>query len=171
MGCVVKCHAQTDKRIEQIRQHYEQVNAQIAKSETSAGSDLYLNELIVNKNGRSWPAVGIYEIVYKFYYSFGDREKDPYPNTLVKVTVSTSRSGDRAYAEYLFNPAGQMIFYYEKDRFQIEHRHYFESEKLIRLTREQRPIAINSPEALRATNTAFTVAKRLLSLFRQSLGN
>jgi hypothetical protein len=171
MGCVEKCRAQTDRRIEQIKQRYEQVNAQIAESETSDGSELYLNELIVNKNGRSWPAVGTYEIVYKFYYGFGDREKDPYPNTLVKVTVSTSRSGDRVYAEYLFNPAGQVIFYYEKDRLQIEHRHYYQSEKLIRLTREQQAIAINSRKALLATKAAFTDKKRLLSLFTESLTN
>ncbi|MCM3871479.1 MAG: hypothetical protein ND895_12415, partial [Pyrinomonadaceae bacterium] len=129
MAGAENCRAQTDRRIEQIKQQYERVNAQIAESETSDGSELYLNELIVNKNGRSWPAVGIYEIVYRFYYGFGDREKDPYPNTLVKVTVSTRRSGDRVYAEYLFNRAGQVIFYYEKDQMQIEHRHYYHSEK------------------------------------------
>ena len=126
---------QDDKRIEAIRRLSMQVNEQIEESErVEEGTGIYCNELIVNKGDKSWPAVGIYRTVIKFYYTFGDREKNPYPNRLLKITVTTNRSDRQEYAEYLFNPAGQLIFHYEKgsDKTDSERRYYFASERLIR---------------------------------------
>jgi hypothetical protein len=105
-----------DKRIEAIKRISRQVNEQIAESErVEEGTGVYCNELVVNKRDKPWPAVGIYHRVIRFYYTFGDREKNPYPDRLLKITVTTKRSDKHEYAEYLFNPAGQLIFYYEKD--------------------------------------------------------
>ena len=75
-GTVSVSHAQqVDKRVEEIRKLYAEVNQQIAEHEKhSEESSIYMNELVVNKSRGSWPAVGIYEVTMKFYYTFGDRE-------------------------------------------------------------------------------------------------
>lgn len=175
VGSVLQvCAQQDDKRIEEIRRLSRQVNEQIAESESSVESTgVYCNELVVNKGDKSWPAVGIYRMVFKFYYTFGDREKDPYPNRLLKITVMTDRSTRHEYAEYLFNPAGQLIFYFEKDDESslAERRYYFASERLIRRMTGQRVVDINSREAVEAAKGALNEKKKLREIFLKSLGN
>lgn len=175
LGSVLQIRAQEgDKRIEEIRRLDRQVNEQIAESERVVeGTGLYCNELVVNKGDKSWPAVGIYQTVFKFYYTFGDREKDPYPNRLLKITVTTKRSARHEYAEYLFNPAGQLIFYFEKDDegSQADRRYYFASERLIRRMRGQRIVDINSREALEAVRVTLSEKKKLMEIFLKSLGD
>lgn len=176
LGSVLQVRAQEgDKRIEEIRRLDRQVNEQIAESErVDEGTGLYCNELVVNKGDKPWPAVGIYRTVFKFYYTFGDREKDPYPNRLLKITVTTKRSARHEYAEYLFNPAGQLIFYFEKkdeEGSQAESRLYFASNRLIKLMRGQRIVPINSREALEAVRVTLSEKKKLMEIFLKSLGD
>ena len=175
LGSVLQVSAQGDKRIEEIRRLDRQVNEQIAESErVEEGTGVYCNELVVNKRDKPWPAVGIYQTVFKFYYTYGDREKNPYSNRLLKITVTTRRSARQEYAEYLFNPAGQLIFYFEKkdqDDAPVERRYYFFSEKLIRRTTGQRVVPINSREALEAARLTLSEKKKLVDVFLKSLGN
>lgn len=144
--------AQPDnRRIEAIVRLSRQINEQIAESEKVAeGSGIYCNELVVNKGNKSWPAVGIYRVVTKFHYTFGDREKDPYPNRLLKITVTTNRSSRHEYAEYFFNDAGQLVFYFEKESedAQSERRFYFASGRLVRQMIGSRTIDSNRGRAL-----------------------
>lgn len=168
------CAQQDGKRIEEIRRLYDQVNAQIVESESvEEGTGIYCNELVVNKGDKSWPAVGIYRMVYKFYYTFGDREKDPYPNRLLKITVMTNRSDRHEYAEYLFNPVGQLIFYFEKDDegAPAERRYYFAANRLIRRMRGQRILDISSREALEAARGTLNEKQKLIEVFLKSLGD
>ena len=176
LGSVIPVLAQGgDKRIEEIRRLDRQANEQIAESErVEEGTGLYCNELVINKGDKSWPAVGIYRTVFKFYYTFGDREKNPYPNRLLKITVTTKRSDRREYAEYLFNPAGQLIFYYEKkddEGSPAERRYYFANERLIRRMAGQRVVPINSREALGEARVALNAKKKLMDIFLKSLGD
>lgn len=168
------CAQRDDKRIDEIRRLYEQVNAQIVESESVAeGTGVYCNELLVNKGDKSWPAVGIYRIAYKFYYTFGDREKDPYPNRLLKITVTANRSDRQESAEYLFNPTGQLVFYFEKndENTPAERRYYFAANRLIRGMQGQRVVDRNSREALEAARAALLESKELADIFVKSLGN
>ena len=107
----------------------------------------------------------------KFYYTFGDREKDPYPNRLLKITVTTNRSDRHEYAEYLFNPAGQLIFHYQKDgeSAESEQRCFFASERLLRLTKGKRIVGIRSREAVEMSTRALAAKKSLLEIFVKSL--
>lgn len=175
VGCGLPVGAQQDdKRIEAIRRLSIQVNEQIAESERVEESNgVYCNELIVNKGDKSWPAVGIYRTVVKFYYTFGDREKNPYPNRLLKITVTTKRSDRHEYAEYLFNPAEQLIFYYEKDgeSSQSERRYYFASERLIRRMLGQRSVSTKSREAVETVARALGARNDLKQIFLRSLDN
>ena len=77
-------------------------------------SNIYLTELAVNKNNGSYPAVGVYRPVVKFYYTYGDREKEPYPNRLLKIVLAIDRSDRKEHSEFVFNDAEQLVFYLDK---------------------------------------------------------
>jgi hypothetical protein len=175
VGYVLQVGAQeADKRIEAIRLQARQVDEQIAESERVEESNgIYCNELVINKGDKSWPAVGIYRTIVKFYYTFGDREKDPYPNRLLKITVTTKRSDRHEYAEYLFNPLGQLIFYYEKDGESLptERRYYFAAGRLIRRMTGQRIVDINSHEAVEKAKDVLNNNRKLTDIFLKSLSN
>ena len=172
-GCALPVGGQQyDKPVEAIRRQSQQINEQIAESERAEeGNGIYCNELVINKRNKSWPAVGIYRTVISFYYTFGDREQNPYPNRLLKITVTTNRSARHEYAEYIFNPTGRLIFYYERDseNLQSERRYYFASERLIRRMTGPRMVDIRSREALEAVKTVLTENSRLKRLFLSSL--
>ena len=173
LGSVFQIGAQQDdRRIEAIRRLSTQINEQIEESERVEESNgVYCNELVVNKGNKSWPAVGIYRTVVKFYYTFGDREKNPYPTRLLKITVTTNRSDQHEYAEYIFNPTGRLIFYYEKDgeSAQSERRYYFASERLIRRMTGKRLVDIRSQEAMEAVKEVLTENSKLQRFFLSSL--
>lgn len=81
----------------------------------------------VNKNNGSYPAVGIFQSVVKFYFTYGNREKNPYPNRLLKIEIETKRSSSVEKYEYLFNENEQLIFYFEskiRDEEKAEKRVY-----------------------------------------------
>lgn len=51
-----------DQTETEIRTHYTAVNKQITESiELGFEGPLYQNQWVANKNGRSWPAVGLYQ--------------------------------------------------------------------------------------------------------------
>jgi hypothetical protein len=166
-------NAQTnDKRVEEIRSIYQETNEQIAAAEKNfPESTIFLTELAVNKGGTMYPAVGTFRNTIKFYYTYGDREKNPYPDRLLKITVSTDRAAHREWSEYLFDQSGQLIFYYEKmgAGAEDESRFYFASDKIIRIMRGQRVADINSRQELAAPKAVQAEADKLVAIFRRSL--
>jgi hypothetical protein len=168
----VSVAAQTeDRRIAAVRQLYKQVTEQIAQSEKETeGSELFCAELIVNKHGKSWPAVGRYQILYRFYFTYGDRERNPYPNRLVMASVVTRRSDRETREEFLFNRAGQLVFYFAQDEQDADaaRRFYFSSGRVIRAMVGQRVVGPSEPEFVNRARTLVREQKRLLSLFRQA---
>ena len=65
--------AQTiDKTVEKIRAYYNEVSekAKAAETEDDQGEfgDLIMNELVINKRGHQWRAVGQFRETYKFFY-------------------------------------------------------------------------------------------------------
>lgn len=157
--------AQIDKRIEEIRQIYKETNEQIADEENA---EIFLTELVINKNNGSYPAVGIYNSTVKFFYTYGDREKNPYPNQLLKITITTNRSAMTENYEFLFNSSGQLIFYFEK-KDDEEHRFYFSIEKPFRILKGDKSVNINSKEEIEKTKMILAEKKRLVEIFKNSL--
>ncbi|HMS43172.1 MAG TPA: hypothetical protein PKE69_23285 [Pyrinomonadaceae bacterium] len=159
---------QTDKRIEEIKKIYLETNKKVADcQENGEYSSVFLSELTVNKNNGSYPAVGIYNSIFKFYYTYGDREKNPYPNRLLKIEIETKRSANIEKFEYLFNLKGQLIFYFEKKEV-VEKRLYFVDEKPIRMLIGDKQFNIEK-EYRKKVNSIFTEKKRLLEIFNNSL--
>jgi hypothetical protein len=102
-----------------IRNHYTEVNKQIAESiEHGYEGPLYNNQWITNKNGRSWPAVGIYKETTDFWYDDDPNhipaiERNP-KNVLLKVNVTRKSSHLMSNEEYLYKE-GKLLFYYSHE--------------------------------------------------------
>ena len=99
-----------------IRQHYTDVNKQIAESiEHGFEGSLYNNQWVANKNGKSWTAVGNYSETTDFWYNdspdhISAAERNP-KTVLVKVTVNRKSSHLISNEEYLYKD-GKLLFYY-----------------------------------------------------------
>lgn len=161
--------AQTDKKIEQIRKIYIETNQKIAESnENGEVSPVFLTELIVNKNVGSYPAVGNFRSVVKFYYTYGRREKNPYPNRLLKAEMEINRAARTENYEYLFNETGRLIFYFERKDDQ-EMRVYFSAEKPVKILRGEKDVRLNETAATDLLKKVLIEKRRLVSVFSNSL--
>ena len=99
-----------------IRTHYTEINKQIAESiENGFEGSLYNNHWVTNKNGRSWPAVGLYTETTDFWYDDDPNhlpatERNP-KNVLLKVNITRKASHLMSNEEYLYKD-GKLLFYY-----------------------------------------------------------
>lgn len=167
-GCSISALSQTEKRIEEIRRIYQEVNKNVAECEVNGDtSTTFLTEMVVNKNDGSYPAVGIYKTTVKFYYTFGDREKNPYPNRLLKIVVTTNRSNRTENTEFLFDEKGQLIFYFEKK--EEEKRVYFETEKAIKILQNEKTLPISNKQEAGFVKTILSEKRKLVGIFQSSL--
>jgi hypothetical protein len=170
VGSMVQvCAQDPDRRVEAIRTLYRQVNEQIVASEKETPySSIFCDELVLNKNENTWPVVGIFTSVIKAHYTFSHEEGEPYPNRLLRISVSTKRSNRKEYAEYLFNPAGQLVFCFEKNDEDpaVELRYYFANGLAIRITRDQKSIPVSAAPEMNAAREVIKEGLRLKSIFR-----
>ena len=102
-----------------IRTHYTDVNKRIQASD-SLGFEgpLYKNQWVSNKNGRSWPAVGLYNETVDFWYDdppdhLPAEERNP-KNVLLKIHIVRQSSHLHSNEEYLFKD-GKLLFYFSKE--------------------------------------------------------
>ena len=121
------------KAVEAIRDHYTKVTKEIERiesnKEAASGSELAVNELVVNKLNKSWPAVGNYSVVYRFYYKqFGE---EPYPDSLVMIRKKAVSAAREHHEEWLFSDDGTLAFYFFKDEEGAEHRLYYSGEEVL----------------------------------------
>jgi hypothetical protein len=162
--------AQSDRRIEAINTLRAKIDQDIAASEAQPEySNIYLTELAVNKNNGSYPAVGVYRPVVKFYYTYGDREKEPYPNRLLKIVVAVARSDRHEYSEFVFNDAEQLVFYLGRMD-GIERRLYFVAQKPIRLEENVKVLSMRTRSGTATVATVLKERANLVAIFRRSLG-
>ncbi len=167
VGSFSQVSAQSDKQIEEIRRIYKETNEKVGGLENE-DSEIFLSELIINKTNTSYPAVGVYRSVVKFYYAFGNREKNPYPDRLLKISITTNRSARVENSEFLFNPAGQLIFYFE-DKDDAELRVYFSAEKPIRILKGTQNLNLNDKTAAEKVKNILFEKRKLAGIFSNSL--
>jgi len=161
--------AQTDRRIEAIHTLRAKINRDIAASEAEPEySNIYLTELAVNKNNGSYPAVGVYRPVVKFYYTYGDREKEPYPNRLLKIVVAVARSDRQEYSEFVFNESEQMVFYLDK-KDGVERRVYFAAGRAIEFDQNGRRQSLRTRTHVAFAAMVVKDKMNLLAIFQRSL--
>lgn len=161
--------AQTDKRIEEIKKIYQDTNEKVKECEENGEySSVFLSELVVNKNNGSYPAVGIFNSIFKFYYTYGNREKNPYPNRLMKIVIETKRSANTEKREYLFNEKEQLIFYFE-NLGEVEKRLYFQNETVIKFLIGDKTQKLKDAEILKSAKSAIAEKHKLVEIFQNSL--
>jgi hypothetical protein len=161
-----------DKRVEEIDHLYTQTNEAIAIAEKEAPySDIYVVEISVNKTGNSYPAVGTYSNVTRFHYGFGDRERDPYPSRLLKASVVTKRAAMMTTSEFLYNPAGQLVYgvVRTEGEEQRETRLYFAAGQLIRLIDGGRDVNPRGRNQLATAAALKRESTRLTAMFNSAL--
>ena len=160
---------QTDRRLEAINKLRAKIDQDIAASEAEAEySNIYLTELVVNKNNGSYPAVGIYRPVAKFYYTYGDREKEPYPNRLLKIVVAVARSDRHEYSEFVFNESEQVVFYLDK-KDNVERRVYFAAGRAIKFEQDGRILSLRTQSGRAIVALILKEHVKLVAIFRRSL--
>lgn len=165
-AAAAEASAQSDKRIDDIRRIYKETNDRIADTD---GGGVFVTELAVNKNGASYPAVGIYNSTARFYYTYGDRERNPYPDRLLKVAVTTNRSAATESREFLFDTGGRLVFYFEKVA-DAERRIYFAAGRAIRIIEGEKQVSVSGRKEAEFARIAAADANGLFEIFRRSLG-
>lgn len=161
-----------DKRIEDIRHLYTQTNEAIAIADKEAPyTDIFVVEIAVNKAETSYPAVGTYSNLTKFYYTFGDREVEPYPDRLMKINAVTKRSASIINAEFLYDQAGRLVFGYVRTNGeeQRETRMYFASGQLIRMMDNEKQVNVKLRSVIETAAAFKRESARLSAIFRSAL--
>lgn len=162
--------AQTaDKRIETIRDAYNAAKESIERAERGdESSEYFVNELVINRAEAQYPAVGTYRSRQRFYYTYGDRSQNPYPDRLRMVLIETLRAGVVESEEYLFADTGDLIFYFNRIG-DGEQRLYFADRKLIRRLDGQISVSLSVRQSVEAAKVALETASKLYTIFRSSL--
>lgn len=161
--------AANETKVSAIRDKYRQVTELILEHGNSPElSSVFVTEIKVNKHNAPYPAVGIFDSVILLYYTYGDREKNPYPNRLIKATVTTHRSAEKAYSEYLFSNEGLMIFAYVNEN-GIEKRGYFDKGRLIKFQHGEKVVNVRNALVMDPARSMTSEAWRIQRLFSNSL--
>lgn len=172
-GATVSVRAQqVDQRLTAIRAQVAEVDRTIAESEGHGEySSIFRNELVLNRFGNPWPAVGIYQKTVRFYYTYGDREVDPYPSRLLRITVTTKRSDRREYSEYVFDPAGALVFALESEGENAAdaRRFYFAGGRLVAATSGNHGARVPTRETKEGVAIVLSEKRKLVEIFRNSL--
>lgn len=133
-----------EKGIEELRRIVKgtddlitKANRNFAKEKTYGDTGVFLTVMEINKKETSYPAVGTYRKVIKFYYTYGDRGENPYPNRLLKISVLTYRAGWVSNSEFYYDEKESLVFYFNAPQMETmdasdESRMYFTDGKLTR---------------------------------------
>ncbi|NNE98531.1 MAG: hypothetical protein HKN25_05870 [Pyrinomonadaceae bacterium] len=170
----VSAQNNVQEKVNRIRKVYSEAAQQIAAAEkdeeSGTMSPLAVNELILNKLNRSWAAVGNYKVVFRFYYR--NKDEEPYPTELVKVTKNSEISARRYMEEFLFDTGGNLIFYFEisdDGETPLERRMYFDRGRAIRVV-EDKSMRDKPTKADRSnTGIAMDKGRRIRELFLKSI--
>jgi hypothetical protein len=121
-----------------IRNYYTEVNSKIKESmEQGFEGPLYQNHVVVNKNGKSWPAVGRYSDTTDFWYNddphhLSAAERNP-KNVLLKVNMVRITLHLKTAEEYLYKD-GKLLFFYShqtEEGNEWETRMYFNTKGIL----------------------------------------
>lgn len=166
-------HAQNvERQLESIRKTYTEVNARIEEMQRAPEfSSVFAIELSVNKYSAPYPAVGIYQRNATFYYTYGNRERSPYPDKLLKIAAVYKRSNRTETADFYFDGRARLIFVLvaNQEGAVKESRIYFSAGRIVRLIDDAKEIGMKSRRAVEAGLLANKEAARLSGIFRAAL--
>lgn len=134
-------------------------------------SSVFATELVVNKHLAPYPAVGTYQRTTTFFYTYGNRERNPYPDRLLKIVAVYKRSSRVENIEFYFDAAGRLVFAFASnpDGAIKETRMYFASGRLIKMTDDNNNVGLKTQHAVEAETLSKKEAARLTGIFRTAL--
>lgn len=161
-----------DKRIAGIKKFVAETNRLVEIAERpDENSSVFIVELNVNRKENPYPAVGTYTSTAKFYYTYGDREKNPYPDRLIKVAVITRRASTIENMEMFFDFGREMVLY--SRNIAGEGRGvrsiYFSAGRIIRSEKNGEKAQIAGREHAGFAREALADASRLQRIFQSAL--
>lgn len=161
-----------------IRADYSVVDVKIERArkggEAAKQAGIVLSELTVNKGGHSWPAVGTYRVVYRFWYEWAPDQ--PFPDRLRKVEIDTVSSARRFYQEFFFGEDGRLRFYVERAGEtpeagpKKEVSSYYAGDKLVRMVSGDTVNDTPTPGERKTAETILRGSRRVMETFKIALG-
>jgi hypothetical protein len=110
--------------VRDIRNQYNTIKKEIGSR------FLYHDRLEVNPADSPWPSLGNYRAVYDIYYRLKEINGEmPRDKCVLLIRVHEEAAVHEIAKEYLFNPNGELIFYYDSD--EKERRLYFSEGNLV----------------------------------------
>lgn len=161
-----------ERQVEAIRKIYSETNGLIAEMQKAPElSSVFSVELAVNKFSVPYPAVGTYQATAIFYYTYGDRERNPHPDRLLMVRTVTKRSAFEQTGEYYFGKDGDLVFVFisAPGTEAEETRMYFGAGRMIKMVTDGKEAELRSKAAVAASKAARTESERLAGIFKSSL--
>jgi hypothetical protein len=160
-----------DKRTRAVDAVRANVDRQVAEAEGDDPSSVFIMTFEGNGKLNPYPAVGIFTTKLKFYYTYGDREKNPYPDRLIKIVVETRRSANTEKTEVVFDETREMLFYRKKVEGDetSEKLVYFARGRAFRVENNGKKLSVTSREAGDLVRLVTGDSNRLKMIFKASL--
>ena len=134
--------------VQAIRRLYTKTSEAIAQARNGPeGGGLYCNEIVINRLGGSWRAVGTYQKKIIFWYSdqpeFAGLENRTPESALMKVEVRETAAARTLYSEFLFDN-GYLVFHFSREEAgrdpPVEERRYLSKSGLILFRKGEKPM-------------------------------
>ena len=162
----------TEQRVNEIKRIEAENNRLAEEADATEYSSVFVVELNVNRKENPYPAVGRYSTLAKFCYTYGDREKNPYPDRLLKISREVRRSAIVERVDLTFDKTGNLVLY-AKDSDDTDNpssmRLYFSAKRVIRAEQNGKLLRLTSPAVIELTRQATSDSLRLTRLFRDAL--
>jgi len=169
--------APVDRTVAAIRAQYDEIGRRIRQSEARKPDEVYgvgivRSELVINKDGEPWRAVGFYRIVYTFWFhEGGEPAQGAFPKRLRKATVASRISSRKYYQEFFYDQAGALVFHFrraEEDDKPVELRLYLDKGRAIRVIVDRSPRDVLTPDDAQLARDATAKGNELRRLFDSS---
>jgi hypothetical protein len=99
-----------DTDLERAEETYRYVNDQIERKE------YLINEFKINANRLDLHEAGYFQHWERFFYVFNKKLNTPHQPLLQAVVIRTEKQGVNTFQEYIFDTAGNCVFYSEMQR-------------------------------------------------------
>jgi hypothetical protein len=161
----------TAAKVAGIRKLIAEADRMAETAERDEYSSAFILELNVNPKENPYPAVGTYTSSAKFYYTYGDREKNPYPDKLVKIAITTRRSSTTERTEIYFRRPGEMIFYSTKIECDqpSDRSVYVLAGVAVRFEKQGKVVSIKGADAVGFLKEAFAAKARFEKIFQAAI--
>lgn len=169
---IKRIYAETNQRIKEA----ERAFARVKPKDDAADTNIFLTEVYFNKGKTAYPGSGPFRTETKFYFTMGEGA-EKFTGKLLKIIQTTRDLVEVRLQEWLLNPKGELIFYFEDpdledtDPETLERRIYFSGGKVVRFqvgdkTQGNSPLFQNKNEIVQEV---LNEQKKLMNVFKNTM--